>query len=231
MQTRREHRRVPAPALLITPPEAHLVLPPEWPRFDRVIVSDEFLAAERKEENVSAAAEEMEDDVSAVGGVVDSVGDLIAGDVTAASDAAAAVNVPGGSIQQVHTRVGPVLVPPGLLVLLSCCRRRVGDAGFVVPSLCVLWFAWTSPLLCASVRGARACPCDARACPSELWRRLDVASTKPVCELTTTFPRRAVTLGIEGGGGVPAVRVPPPSLRPQPSQAGASGPSCFGRLG
>ena len=46
-------------------------------------------------------------------------------------------DMPGGSTQRVHTRVGPVLVPPGLLALLSCCRWRVEDAGVVVPFSCV----------------------------------------------------------------------------------------------
>ena len=45
MQTRREHRRVPAPAPLITPTEAHLVLPPDGLRFDRWNESERFFAA------------------------------------------------------------------------------------------------------------------------------------------------------------------------------------------
>ena len=46
MQTRKEHRRVPAPTLLITPTEAHLVLPPDGLRFDRGSESERFFAAE-----------------------------------------------------------------------------------------------------------------------------------------------------------------------------------------
>ena len=55
--------------------------------------------------------------------------------------ATAAVNMPGGTMRQVHTRVGPALVPPGLLVLFfflppACGRRRgLGAVFSCVPLL------------------------------------------------------------------------------------------------
>ena len=60
--------------------------------------------------------------------------------------AASAVVMPGGTIRQVHTRVGPALVPPGLLVLFfflppACGKRRgLGVIFSCVPlSSCGVW--------------------------------------------------------------------------------------------
>ena len=61
---------------------------------------------------------------------------VLSSSAAAASVAAtAAVNMPGGTIQQVHTRVGPELVPPSFL-LLSVSAASASAVSCVCPSSC-----------------------------------------------------------------------------------------------